>query len=140
MGYNTEFSGELKFSNELTTTDLAYLSTILGEDCRDHPEWEEFGAEGLTYMDLEISKDFQSLKWNGAEKTYELPEKINFVIDFMKEEVPNFGLEGMLLAQGEDIYDRYKIVIEEGRAVEVSIEPSGTKVTCPHCEEDFFVE
>jgi len=39
MGYNTDFKGELKFIPELKASQLAYIQGILGEDCRDHPEW-----------------------------------------------------------------------------------------------------
>lgn len=41
MEYNTTFTGELKFVEEATASQLAALNAMFGEDCRDHPEWEE---------------------------------------------------------------------------------------------------
>ena len=137
MGYSTDFDGELKFTTELTTKQLAKLSTFLGEDCRDHPEW---GAKHLTYIDLEITKDFMGLKWDGSEKTYDLTEKVNLIIDEMRKEYPEFGLEGSLHAQGEDITDRWSLVIDDGRAIMREVVIKGRKIRCPHCGEEFFID
>lgn len=138
MGYSTSFTGELTFVKELKASELAELNKFLGEDCRDHPEWD---ATNLTYIDLELNKDFTGLKWNGAEKTYDLVEKVNLVIDQMKKVCPNFGLEGELLAQGEEVGDVWRLVTQNNVAVEKKIDLSHKKkVTCPHCEEEFFLE
>lgn len=40
MGYSTEFKGELKFTTELTASQLAEVKKFLSEDCRSHSEWE----------------------------------------------------------------------------------------------------
>lgn len=137
MGYTTTFKGELKFTTDLTAKQLSKVKSFLDEDCREHPEW---GRTDLTYIDLEISSDFSGLKWNGAEKTYDLAEKINLITEQMQKEFPEFGLEGSLLAQGEEIDDRYAIVIENGKAKQVEIKIKGTKVRCPHCDESFILE
>lgn len=137
MGYSTEFSGELTFTNDLTSKQLAKVKSFLGEDCREHPEW---GKTGMTYIDLELLDDFSGLRWDGAEKTYELTEKINLIIDEMRKEYPDFGLEGSLLAQGEEIDDRWMLTIENGHAVERKIKIKGKKTTCPNCGEDFILE
>ncbi len=138
MGYNTEFKGQLKFVKELSTKALQKLSEMLGEDCRDHPEW---GSIGLTHIDLRITKDFSGLEWDDdTEKTYDLPEKINLVTRHMRIDFPEFELEGKLLAQGEDIDDRWELIMEEGVATEKMLVASGTKITCPHCDEEFYLE
>jgi NAD-dependent DNA ligase len=137
MGYTTEFTGELKFTNELTAKQLAKVKSFLGEDCREHPEW---GNTNLTYIDLELLDDFSGLKWDCSEKTYDLPEKINLLIDNVKKEYPDFGLSGRLFAQGEEIYDRWTLTIENGVAVERKTVIKGKKVSCPHCKEEFIVE
>ena len=67
MGYNTKFEGVLKFTRELKSSELAKLIPILGEDCRDHPEW---GAGALYYVDLKIADNFSGLEWDGSEGTY----------------------------------------------------------------------
>ena len=115
MGYDTQFDGILKFKNELTIPQLTKIRTFLGEDCREHPEW---GKTNLTYIDLELSKDYSGLEWDGSEKTYDLKDKINLIITEMKKSFPDFELEGHLLAQGDSIEDRYYISIENGLAIE----------------------
>ena len=116
MGYTTEFQGELEFTNELTATQLAEVKKFLGEDCREHPEWD---SDGMTWIDLEFTDDFSGLQWDGGEKTYDLVEKVNMIIRIMNEKHSNFGLKGELLAQGEEMGDIWKLKIEGGIAVEV---------------------
>lgn len=137
MGYTTNFEGEFKFKEELTGSQLAKIKSFLGEDCRDHPEW---GRTDLTYIDLELLEDFSGLKWDGSEKTYDLVDKINLIIIEMRKEIPDFDLTGKMSAQGEEIDDKYEIIIKDGLAVQVDIKPSGTKVLCPHCKESFYLE
>jgi hypothetical protein len=92
-------------------------------------------------IELELNKDFNGVKWNGAEKTYDLVEKINFVIKNMKKNHSEFGLTGELLAQGEDVGDVWRLVMENNVAYEKKIDLSHKKkVTCPHCEEEFFLD
>lgn len=138
MGYSTDFKGSLSFATEPTAAQLARLNEIFGEDCREHPEW---AAPGLYYIDLELSKDFGGIKWNDAEKTYYMPECVNLVTRLMRDQWPEFRLVGTLLAQGEEIDDRWRLVLDEaGNATKQVLQPSGKKVKCPHCEESFYVE
>ena len=136
MGYSTDFTGELTFVNDPTAKQLAKLKSFMGEDCRDHPEW---GSKNYTYIDLEITEDFTGIQWDGSEKTYDLPEKINMIIREMREDFPNFGLEGKLEASGESFDDRWYLVMVNGVATKKEIVLTGTKVTCPHCEEEFIL-
>ncbi len=139
MGYSTEFKGELKFTKEPTASQLAKLNSMFGEDCRDHPEWDE--SEGLCYIDLELTKDFSAIKWNGAEKTYDLDKLVNVVIIEMRKEWPEFSLTGELLAQGEDIEDRWQLCFDhDGFAHRRDVAIVGRKCRCPHCEEEFILE
>lgn len=135
MGYNTQFNGELKFNSDLTGKQLAKIKSFLDEDCRDHPEW---GREDLTYIDLQFLDDFSGLKWNGAEKTYDLADKINVIIDEMKKEFPDFSLSGKLLAKGEDIDNNYWIEIVDGHAVNIPIDIIHNTIICPHCGKKFL--
>jgi hypothetical protein len=137
MGYSTDFNGELKFTTDLTSNQLAKVKSFLGEDCRNHPEWNQ---TGLTYIDLELTKDFSGLQWDGSEKTYELVEKVNLLITEMKKEYPEFGLGGKILAQGEDNEDRWILTIENGIAVSKEIEIVGKDIECPNCGEHFSIE
>ena len=118
MGYSTQFKGKLKFTTDIPLTTFKYLQSILGEDCRDHPEWN---AGKLTYIDLQVTDDFEGIEWNGSEKTYDLVDKINLIIKLMKEKYPKFGLTGELLAQGEDIDDRWILKMEDNIAIQKEI-------------------
>jgi hypothetical protein len=138
MGYSTRFTGELRFKEELTARQVAALTQMFAEDCRDHPEWE---APGLYYVDLEFNEDFTALRWNGAEKTYDLHLIVNVVIAQMRKRWPGFALDGTLIAQGEDIEDRWALVIgEDGLAQKQPIALTGTRVTCPHCNRQFVMQ
>lgn len=137
MGYTTEFKGELKFTKELTATQLAELASMLGQDCRQHPEW---GTKDLYYIDLELTKDFSGIKWDGSEKTYGLENLVNVVIHQMRKKWPDFGLSGSLLAQGEEIGDIWQLTIgDDGLAKKVPVALAGRIVTCPHCDERFLL-
>jgi hypothetical protein len=136
MGYTTNFNGTLKFTRELTGSEIATVSKFLDEDCRDHPEWED--SAGLTQIDLEFSGDFDGLKWNGMEKTYDLVDKVNLVITNVRKEIPDFGLTGTMHAQGERFSDRWILAIgKDGFAHKVDIPTPDDMITCPHCEEAF---
>lgn len=138
MGYSTEFTGELRFVHEPTASQLAHLNSMFGEDCRDHPEW---GTQDLGYIDLELTEDFTGIRWNGAEKTYDLDKLVNVVIAEMRKRWPDFALSGQLAAQGETVTDRWALVIgADGTATRHKVELAGQVVTCPHCERQFVLE
>lgn len=141
MGYNTQFFGELKFKEEPTRAQIAALSKILGEDCRDHPEWGEWAASGLDYIVLEFTDDFSGVRWAGWEKTYGMVGCVNLVIRLMQRNWPEFGFTGSLQAQGERVDDRWILIIgEDGWAAEKKIALEGTVIECPHCGESFVLE
>jgi len=138
MGYSTDFEGQLNFTSEPTAKQLAALNSIFGEDVRDHPEWEEKDA---SYIDLELTDDFSGIRWSGAEKTYGLEKSVNVVIREMRKQWLDFGLTGRLIAQGEDVEDRWALVIgEDGFASKQPLVVNGKVVTCPHCEQRFVLE
>ncbi len=138
MGYSTDFKGVLKFTTEPTAPQLAALNAMFGEDCRDHPEWN---TQDLYYIDLELTEEFDGIRWDGAEKTYNLHQLVNVVILEMRKKWPDFGLSGQLLAQGEQAEDRWALVIgEDGLAAKVDIAFTGQIVCCPECGKRFAVE
>ena len=107
MGYSTQFEGVLYFTNPPSAAQLTVLQSMFDDyDLR---------------IDLEITRDGVGLEWNGAEKTYEMVESVNYILETMQKEWPDFGLRGELLAQGEDIHDRWRLKIVNGRAVSVAL-------------------
>ena len=145
MGYSTNFDGELKFKKELTGSQLAHLKTFLGADRREIGFGEdnspyESDDEYWYHIDLGLTDDFSGLKWNGAEKTYDLDCIINFITKQMRKKYKDFELIGDLTAQGEEFDDRWKLVMKNGVAKRVDVVIKGKKITCPYCEESFILE
>lgn len=108
MGYHTEFRGTLHFTTKLTDPQRATIEQILGEDCREHPEWD---ATNLTRIDLALLLYGNGISWDGSECTTDMPEKVNVVIREMRKQFPDFGLEGTMLAQGSQIGDIWELSI-----------------------------
>jgi hypothetical protein len=156
MGYCTTFKGKLSFKHEATAKQLAELNKYLGADRRDLGYGPKIGVESDAqrrafyqdgkygqywyHIDLALTEDYSGLEWSGADKTYDLEHIVNWLTDKMREQWPDFELEGRLQAQGEDMEDRWELVMEEGRAVKRELIVVGQRITCPHCEEDFILE
>ena len=137
MGYTTRFNGELRFTTELTASQLATLGQLFGCDCREHPEWEP--PKYATYIDLQFTRDFGGVKFDGSEKSSLSEDMINMLVRLMRQTMPEFGLTGELKAQGEDIGDRYYLRMVNGVCGRIPIAASGQKVTCPECEHVFRI-
>lgn len=136
MGYNTRFRGTLKFTSEPTVPMIAKLNDLFGKDAR-----EMGGGRDSGYIDLVLAKDFSGIEWDsGTEKTYGLEKCVNLVISEMHKEYPQFGLTGSLLAQGEDMEDRWALVMEDGVAYKRKIAITGQRVQCPECNHKFILE
>jgi len=141
MGYSTEFEGTLYFTEQLTAEQSQALDKILGEDVRDHDEWEHDEDSYVTYIDLEVTRDNDGIKWDGSEKTYGLDEAVNIVLREMRKQFPTFGLTGQIRAQGESMDDRWILMMDDdGDAVKQDVVFNGKKITCPHCEETIYLE
>lgn len=136
MGYTTTFTGSLQFAAEPTAKQLAKLKTMLGIDTRELPN----PPPKLDYIDFELCDDFSGIKWNGAEKPYHTVEQVNWLLDEMQKEWPDFRFVGCMAAQGEDCDDRWKLTIIDGRAVRVPDPPVGRKIECPECGRHFILD
>lgn len=108
MGYSTYFYGELRFTKEATSDQLAALEKICSATLDDRAKGQ---IQSLYYLDLKVNKTLAGLVWAGAEKTYELDVQVNAVLEKMREQWPEFGLQGQLDAQGEDPDDRWTLAI-----------------------------
>ena len=138
MGYTTTFRGELKFVVPLTAPELTHINTFLGADPRENAEWN--ASREIGYIDLELTKDFSGVKWDGSEKNRGMVEAVNLITEQMKKIKPDFLFCGAMQAQGEDMDDRWSLVIDNGIAKRVETPPPGEKIKCPHCREFFYYE
>lgn len=66
---------------------------------------------------------------------------INMITTTMNKTYPDFCFNGKLLAQGEDIEDRWELIInDEGLAEKKEVAVTGDKIECPHCGEGFIYD
>ena len=132
MGYTTQFKGELKFTNELSAKQINTLDKMFKEDSRNHPEWE---VKDLYYIDLEFNDDYTGIRWDGSEKTYGMTEIVNLIITQMRKQWPDSGLSGTMVAQGEELEDRWTLTIgDDGFAYKTMVAITRKLITCPHSE------
>ena len=138
MGYNTDFTGEMYFNQELTGKQIAALNEMLGEDCREHPEWLPV-AKDLTWIDLEFNDDYSGIQWNGSEKSYDMAAKLNLIVAVMRRTCcPDFGFNGKIEARDEE--NDYLIKSkEDGFVEEVALELVESEIECPKCGHCFSV-
>jgi len=137
MGYDTSYKGTLYFTTELFASQIAHLESLLGNDASVHSNiYDDYGVSpNLSYIDLQFTKEFDGLEWNQMEKSHNMADAINFILGWMREKYDNFGLKGELLAQGDGIGDIRKILIKDGKAIEVIL--TGKIVECPECKTKF---
>ena len=137
MGYNTNFDGILKFKHEPTGKELAKLKTILGQDCRNHKEWETDCTDSI---DLMLTDDFSGVTWDESEKTYNLDKSINILTTQMRKKYSNFCLQGTLTAVN-DYGEHFKIILDENGFAECFVSPVlGDDIECPCCKEKFILK
>lgn len=145
MGHSTSYKGVFPFETYLTAEQIDHLEDILGEDVRDHPEWETLASFKLmnenyvNYIDLELDGfGGDKLKWNGSEKTNGLELQVNLVVELMQLAFPGVRLRpgAVIKARGED-GKRYNIEVNsDGLAVVVQpVKTAEKSITCPHYGE-----
>lgn len=142
MGYTTKFEGELRFTSDVTGSQLAFLRSLFWKSDRDEPGmWAEHSPDtDGGYIQFEITKDFTGIQWDGSEKFYDAVGAVNVIVGEMRKMWPDFGLSGHLDAQGENFEDRWQLVIDEdGRAFRRENPRTGQIGTCPRCDHTFEI-
>ncbi len=140
MGYTTNFKGALAFGGEVGIEQLRALSAIFGEDRREHPEWGAPTNAHWGYLDLKVTPDFGGICWDGSEKSCDMVGQVNFVLDHMRAQRPDFAVIGFLEASGEERDDVWRLEVRDGRAVKVDVDLPGFRITCPDCRADLRVD
>jgi len=134
MGYSTDFEGQLTFKSEPTIKQIQRIQELIEQE-------PERGTDHDHYIDLELTLNPLSIKWNGNEKTRGMVESLNWIIRTMRHEYDDFWLEGELQAQGEGISDRWQLRFDLlGIAYKLDTPPTGNKTSCPHCDHEFYFE
>lgn len=135
MGYTTNFDGELKIGGDPSLSMIKELKKFLGEDMRDHPEWGDRGE--CYYIQYELTDEMDGIRWDGSEKFYGAVDAVNIITRNMRETFPDFAFTGELSAQGEDLSDRWRLVMKNGVAERVDHPRTGKIVQCPDCGHEF---
>jgi len=136
MGYTTEFTGMLGFKADPTNKMLRKLINLFGVDSRRRNDAPK--AEWL-YNCFEITAGLDGIEWDGGEKFYGAVDAVNWMTKIMREEYPDFSFKGEMLAQGEDVEDLWRLVVDEkGIAKKIEVVLSGNTVVCPECGKSFI--
>jgi hypothetical protein len=132
MGYTTRITGKLKFKHEISVPQLKKLQSFYYELPSDHKEWENpFKAD--SYIQWQVSKEYDGLEWDGNEKFYSIVETMNLIIHNMRLEWPEFAVEGTLECQGEDTKDFWYLKIEESGLAYKKEHDFSDHTECPAC-------
>tara|TARA_R110000850_G_scaffold272752_3_gene408250 strand:+ start:3006 stop:3551 length:546 start_codon:yes stop_codon:yes gene_type:complete len=132
MGHSTNYTGKIRITN-LDLDKVRQLKTFLGADKRNLlrdgviTEAQMDLLEYSCFFDMELDQDLTALQWNGSEKSNGLDLWLNIVgcaLDLDYQEGDS------LLCQGEDVEDRYVIIIEAGAVIvrNGAAESCGTEV------------
>lgn len=109
MGYSTEFTGCIKVRPSMSPDLVRQINTFCeerhGEDTVPHEGMPTF------WCDFRAAEDGSHIGWSGSEKSYHMAEWAKILIDRF---IAPAGLmaHGRMLAQGEDIHDRWELVVE----------------------------
>lgn len=109
MGYDTSFTGSVRVTPPLYVEDIALLQSFARE-CH-----EEEGPSGSYYCQWVPTSDGSEIKWDGEEKFYDADEWMQYIIDRFLAPA-GYLVEGEIDAQGEDVGDRWRIVVRDNRA------------------------
>lgn len=111
MSYLSRYSGVLKFAQPIDPAQLLTLEGILGEDARNHPEWNEtLGVVDperyVSFVDLTIEADRSGLEVystaDGASTGEDVTRLVNLVTALMAKKFHGWHLRGHLDAVTEE--------------------------------------
>lgn len=130
MGYNTSFDGYIRLSVNNNDIDeiVNFLTKLISRSPRDllKDYKSEIKKIGFTedfqysmYFDIFITKNSDSdailLKWDGSEKTYNMSEKIAFIIHMSLLKYTDINFSGHMTAYGEDSGDIWGILVKDNK-------------------------
>jgi hypothetical protein len=105
MGYSTDFEGTIKIEPALTAKDMKKIEKFI--------EDPTFPSDFYTHhCDYEITEECDGIRWNGSEKSYDMDKILPLLIQkFFKP--MGYKLNGVMLAQGESMEDRWRMVVKD---------------------------
>lgn len=109
MGYTTEFEGAVKVEPTLTAAQMDILHDFAQE--RHGGNCDVYAGFPGFWCNWEARTGGTEIGWNGSEKFYDSDEWMKYIIEnFLKP----WGVtaNGEIIAQGEDISDRWLLVVQ----------------------------
>lgn len=118
MGYSTHYKGTIRIYN-LDLERVRILNLYLGKDKREIVQHIPPGEDlPFTFFSVELNEEMTALQWDGAEKTYGMLEMLNFLRLIAQLE---FGEGDNMVCQGDEIEDRYILVVENNEVIKRAI-------------------
>lgn len=114
MGYNTDFKGQIQIEPPLNEHEWAYW-TKFAED--DHREDKSLPSAYCQWIP-NIAGD--AIIWDGNEKFYESDKWMKHIVSQLKE--TGHKCNGTIIAQGEDIDDRWKLIVNDNNVTTQQLE------------------
>ena len=137
MGYNTEFIGSLHFNKPLSLKEKEHFDTFKND--MNNKNSSKYTKEDICFFEFDISNDNSYIYWDNTEKPYDISAKLKLFIKFMLENNSDFELNGELLAQGENIEDRYKIIVNKNTITEEFVEDNHLELKLYPDREEIWV-
>lgn len=108
MGYTTRFKGEIKIDPPLSPEEVTALNTFADDR---HGDGDVYPGFPSFYCQWVSKKDGTAIVWDCGEKFYEAEAWMNYIINHFLAEAHT--LNGEIIAQGEDVDDRWKLVVKD---------------------------
>lgn len=144
MGYTTEFQGQISVTPPLNPEEVAFL-TKFNESRRTGRANGPYSVEGEgdgnqplkgqpgIWCQWVPTDDGKAIEWDGGEKFYASEAWMTYLIDhFLKPgaiaaaQLPflqaNHTLNGVIKAQGEEMNDRWKLVVTDNVVSRINLE------------------
>lgn len=113
MWYSTSYTWELLFNENISIQEIREVQKYLWENINSHPEWWYKWKWYLWFIDLCINDTMTWLEWRVSEKSSLMQDKVNFLIKKIREKFPHFTLSWGFLCQGENLLDRYRLMMSQ---------------------------
>ena len=122
---------EVTINNNCENLVVGCLKKFCGVDIRDYPCWVKEIKNvvfpnldiRLTWIDLKLihNENTIQLEWNESEKTYNMAEKLKFVIHMMVAHFPTIEFNGSFKIWGEHSGHISQIVVRDNKVYEKEV-------------------
>ena len=133
MGYDTRFKGAITIE---PPCDLELYNRV-NDYCRDEDKVRDGkNVPDYGWCDWLVSKDGKAIgHYEETEKSYEMEAWLRVLVrDFFAP--AGRVLNGSMLAQGEDMEDRWCLNVKDNEVTRTDAKPDGV-VVCPECQHRF---